>query len=48
VGYLDLGHAVIIVPGGVKQLRRQLLGAVTAADWQQASEGFGDPELANE
>jgi bifunctional DNA-binding transcriptional regulator/antitoxin component of YhaV-PrlF toxin-antitoxin module len=48
VGYLDLGDAVIIVPGGVKRLRRQLLSAVTADDWQQASEGFGDPDLANE
>jgi len=48
VGYLDLGDAVIIVPGGVKQLRRQLLSAVTANDWLRASEGFGDPELADE
>ena len=48
VGYLDLGDAVIIVPGGVKRLRRQLLSAVTGDDWQRASDGFGDPELANE
>ena len=48
VGYLDLGDAVIIVPGGVKRLRKQLLSAVTADDWQQSSEGFGDPDLANE
>jgi hypothetical protein len=48
VGYLDLGDAVIIVPGGVKRLRQQLLGAVTTDDWQDASEGFGDPDLANE
>jgi hypothetical protein len=48
VGYLDLGDAVIIVPGGVKRLRRQLLSALTADDWQRASGGFGDPELAAE
>jgi len=48
VGYLDLGDAVIIVPGGVKRLRRQLLEAVTAEEWEQAAEGFGDPDLANE
>ena len=48
VGYLDLGDAVVIVPGGIKQLRRQLLDAVTAGDWEKARAGFGDPELANE
>jgi len=48
VGYLDLGDAVIIVPGGVKRLRKQLGSAVTVNDWQQASEGFGDPDLADE
>ena len=48
VGYLDLGDAVIIVPGGVKRLRKQLVSAVTVNDWQQASEGFGDPDLADE
>jgi len=48
VGYLDLGDAVIIVPGGVRRLRRQLLEAVTADEWEQAAEGFGDPDLANE
>jgi hypothetical protein len=45
---LDLGDAVIIVPGGVKRLRRQLLDAVTADEWQQAGAGFGDPDLATE
>jgi hypothetical protein len=48
VGYLDLGDAVVIVPGGVKRLRRELLGALTEDDWRQAGEGFGDPDLANE
>jgi hypothetical protein len=48
VGFLDLGDAVVIVPGGVQRLRRVLLDAVTDDDWQQASEGFGDPDLANE
>lgn len=48
VGFLDLGDAVVIVPGGVQRLRRMLLDAVTDDDWQRASEGFGDPDLANE
>lgn len=48
VGYLDIGDAVVIVPGGVTQLRRQLLAAVGAEDWEGARAGFGDPELATE
>jgi hypothetical protein len=48
VGYLDLGEAIVIVPGGVQALRRQLLDAVTEADWQAAREGFGDPDLADQ
>lgn len=48
VGYLDLGEAIVLVPGGVRAVRRQLLEAVTEEDWQAAREGFGDPELANE
>ena len=48
VGFLDLGDAVVIVPGGVQRLRRMLLDVVTDDDWQRASEGFGDPDLANE
>jgi hypothetical protein len=45
--FLDLGDIVVIVPRGVQELRRQLIDAVTDADWQWASEGFGDPDLAN-
>ncbi len=48
VGYLDLGDAVVIVPGGVSSLRRGLLDAVTAEDWRAAAAGFGDPDLATE
>ena len=48
VGYLDVGDAVVLVPGGVDRLRTALLGAVTDADWETARSGFGDPELANE
>lgn len=48
VGYLDLGDAVILVPGGVDALRRSLLDAITEEDWEQARQGFGDVELANE
>ena len=48
VGYLDVGDAVVLVPGGVDRLRAALLTAVTDADWEAAQSGFGDPELANE
>jgi bifunctional DNA-binding transcriptional regulator/antitoxin component of YhaV-PrlF toxin-antitoxin module len=48
VGYLDVGDAIVIVPGGVDRLRAALLGAVSDADWDAARAGFGDPDLANE
>jgi hypothetical protein len=48
VGYLDVGDAIVIVPGGVDELRRSLLDAVSDADWDSARAGFGDPDLANE
>jgi bifunctional DNA-binding transcriptional regulator/antitoxin component of YhaV-PrlF toxin-antitoxin module len=48
VGYLDIGDAVLLVPGGVDQLRAALLDTVSDADWETARSGFGDPELANE
>ena len=48
VGYLDIGDAVVIVPGGIAELRRTLLDAVSEADWDDARAGFGDPDLANE
>lgn len=48
VGYLDLGDAVLLVPGGVASLRRLLLDSITDDGWADAASGFGDPELANE
>ncbi len=48
VGYVDLGDAVVIVPSGVDELRRQLLESVADEDWHDARAGLGDPELANE
>src|SRR5438093_8717935 len=48
VGYLDIGDAVVIVPGGIERLRRDLLEAVGRDDWDRARAGFGDPDLANE
>lgn len=48
VGFLDLGDAIVIVPGGTHALRRKLLDAVTDQDWDLARTGFGDDELANE
>lgn len=48
VGYLDLGDAVILVPGGVDELRSALLGAISDDIWESAREGFGDPDLADQ
>jgi bifunctional DNA-binding transcriptional regulator/antitoxin component of YhaV-PrlF toxin-antitoxin module len=48
IGYLDLGDAVVIIPGGTSALRRQLLDAVSDADWNRAQTGFGDTDLSNQ
>ncbi len=48
VGYLDLGDAILIVPGGTVAVRRSLLEQVTDKDWDLARNGFGDDELASE
>ncbi len=48
LSYLDLGDAIVIVPGGADEMRRRLLASVTEADWEVARTGFGDDELANE
>jgi bifunctional DNA-binding transcriptional regulator/antitoxin component of YhaV-PrlF toxin-antitoxin module len=48
VAFLDLGDALLLVPGGINALRRDIIDAVTEDDWRQATAGFGDPDLANE
>ncbi len=48
VGYLDLGDAIVIVPGGTEAVRRKLLVALTDDDWQHARAGFGDDELTSQ
>lgn len=48
VGYLDLGDAVVLVPGGVDQLRAALIDAVSDDIWESARNGFGDPDLADQ
>jgi hypothetical protein len=48
VAFLDLGDAIVIVPGGTERLRKQLLAAVADEDWDDARRGFGDDHLANE
>ncbi len=48
VGYLDIGDAMIIVPGGIERLRRALFDEVSDSDWHEARAGFGDPDLANQ
>jgi hypothetical protein len=48
IGYVDLGDVIVLVPGGLDALRRQLLASVTDADWDEARLGFGDVDLATE
>ena len=48
IGYLDLGDAIVIVPGSTQRVRQQLIDSLTAADWDAARAGFDDPELASE
>ncbi len=48
VAYLDLGDALLILPGEMATLRRSLLDAVGPEDWAKAQKGFGDTELATE
>jgi hypothetical protein len=45
---LGLGDAIVFVPGGTTAIRRELLDAVTANDWELARSGFGDEDLANQ
>ncbi len=48
VAYIDLGDSVLLVPGTIASLRRELLELVTDEDWALARAGFGDPELVTE
>lgn len=45
IGWIDLGDSVLLVPGGLVQLRSEIFAN---ADWVAARSGFGDPELANQ
>jgi bifunctional DNA-binding transcriptional regulator/antitoxin component of YhaV-PrlF toxin-antitoxin module len=45
VGWVDLGDSVLLIPGGVQELRAEVLAH---ADWDGARSGFGDPDLANQ
>lgn len=45
VGYLDLGDAIVIVPGGLDELRAEVLSSI---DWDAVDDGFGDPDLATQ
>ncbi len=48
VGYLDLGEAIVIVPGGTDALRSELLDSIDEDIWSQAASGFGDDDLASQ
>lgn len=45
IGWIDLGDSILLIPGGVQQLRNEVLAQ---ADWDAARSGFGDRELANQ
>ena len=48
VGYLDVGEAIILIPGGVDNLRHRLFEALPEEDWAHTRDGHGDPDLANQ
>lgn len=48
VGYIDLGDAIVVIPGGMEQLRAGLIGSVGDETWRDARAGFGDPDLASQ
>ena len=48
IGFLDIGDAVVLVPGGVHALRAELIDALDEQDWHSATTGFGDADLATE
>lgn len=48
IAYLDLGDAVVLLPGRFEDLRAELVASVTDTDWERARQGFGDPDLATE
>lgn len=47
VGFIDLGDAALVVPGGVGAARRELR-RVLAARYEQGVAGIEDPELADQ
>lgn len=48
LAFIDVDDFVILMPGGVKRLRRELLEQLTRGDWDDARAGFGDADLADE
>ena len=48
LGWLDVGSALVLLPGGVDAARAALLEEITADDWAAAAVGFDDPELADQ
>lgn len=42
MGWIDLGDAIVLVPDGLRRLRRE------HADWTGAEAGFSDTYLANQ
>ena len=47
VGFIDLGDAALVVPGGVTAARRELR-RVLAERYEEGLAALGDPELADQ
>ncbi len=45
--WVDLGHAMLRLSGGASAARVTLLESLCESDWNEATTGFGDPDLAN-
>lgn len=48
VCFLDLGDAILLLPGALERTRRALIEAVSDETWADARTGFGDEDLATE
>lgn len=48
VAWLDLGGAIVLLPGTLEHARAALLDQLGEDDWRDARLGFGDADLSNQ